>query len=87
MVELVTHYCYLIQFDNMHVFKDCKVSQLSIDARSQIFLVFFFHCILAYIYKHGTLLLNFALDSTIFVRTNVVFQINLRKTLAVLPPT
>ena len=39
----------------MYVLKDCEVSRLSIDARdkfeSQIFLILFFHCILAYIYK------------------------------------
>ena len=42
----------------MYVLKDCEVSRLSIDAidkfESQIFLILFFHCILAYIYKHGT---------------------------------
>ena len=49
---------YLIQFDNTRVLKDCEVSALSVDTRdkfeSQIFLVLFFHCILAFIYKLGT---------------------------------
>ena len=51
---------YLIHFDHnmMHLLKDCEVTGLLIDARdkfeSQIFLVLFFHCILAYIYKFGT---------------------------------
>ena len=49
---------YLIQFDHMHLLKDCEVSRLLSDARdkfeSQIFLVLFFHCIVAYIYMLGT---------------------------------
>ena len=51
---------YLIRFDHnmMHLLKDCEVTGLLIDARdkfeSQIFLVLFFQCILAYIYKLGT---------------------------------
>ena len=56
----VSNTFYLIQFDHnmMHLLKDCEVTGLLIDARdkfeSQIFLVLFFHCILAYIYKLGT---------------------------------
>ena len=64
----------------MYVLKDCEVSRLSIDAidkfESQIFLILFFHCILAYmyIYKHGTfvykqcytLLVNFNIDKLSF---------------------
>ena len=57
MVQLSNTF-YLIHFNNMHVLKDCEVSRLSIDARdkfeSQIFPVLFVHCILTYIYKHGT---------------------------------
>ena len=54
----VSNTFYLIQCDHMHLLKDCEVSRLLIDARdkfeSQIFLVVFFHCILAYIYTLRT---------------------------------
>ena len=50
----VSNTFYLIQFDHnmIRLLKDCEVTGLLIDARdkfeSQIFLVLFFHCILAY---------------------------------------
>ena len=55
----VSNTFYLIHVDHVYLLKDCEVSGLLIDARSdkfesQIFLVFFFHCILAYMYKLGT---------------------------------
>ena len=55
----VSNTFHLIQFDHnaMHLLKDCEATGLLIDARdkfeSQIFLVLFFHCIQAYIYKLG----------------------------------
>ena len=46
----VTHSTSVIQFDNVHVLKDCEVPRLSIDARdkfeSQIFLVLFSQSVL-----------------------------------------
>ena len=48
----------VVHIDHVHLLKDCEVSGLLIDARdkfeSQIVLVFFFHCILTYMYKLGT---------------------------------
>ena len=60
----VSNTFYLIQLDQnmMHLLKDCEVTGLLIDGRDkfelQIFLVLFFHCILASIYKLGTFVYN-----------------------------
>ena len=83
---------YLIHFDHnmMHLLKDCEVTGLLIDARdkfeSQIFLVLFFHCILAYIYKLGTfvyiwccnLLLNLLISCLFTVRFTKLLTNGLR---------
>ena len=84
---------YFIQFDNVHVLKDGEVSRLIVDRckdkfKSQIFLVLFFHCILACIYKHGkfvyklccTLLLNLLISCLFTVRFTKLLRRGFRTT-------
>ena len=84
---------FFIQFDNVHVLKDCEVSRLIVDRckdkfKSQIFLVLFFHYILACFYKHGkfvyklccTLLLNLSISCLFKVRFTKLLRRGFRTT-------